>query len=529
MLALAPPLPPRRQPPPTTGCVCPPCRPSLANLLTALGLLTALVVLVARLDRGSGAGACLTGRSAADGAAAAAAPARGVLSTAFGGVRRFSLPGSFERVFPSLGNGSVAGVLHLYLKAALVGGDTRMKGVAVFEFVDYPRHYTQRDIHKDAGILTVPEMRALRLGVRSAAGGWERAVAVEWQCGLEWRPRERRPPPCVAAEQNGSKPYLRMPDVYHDFGRLRDSDVELFVHGWPRYVSLAPLLAAAAPAPVDPLRPPPEPAATVQLLPYPRGLPAGFVAQLLAWRAEHHVPLGIHTTYMYVQPWDEEALAAQPAVRSLAAAGQLRLVSWAEFAGYRDWSVYDLTVQAAHGVLSFWATDTRVWVADLDEFLVTPLAGVPAVLSSPACRPRPAGCYTMYRYNVVLPPGPDGTARDEAALWRAPGPSPLLAQYQRALAYTDFIPPKSFVDPNSVTPVTLHFSTACTGGNGTASPCAVQLACAPVRQQCAWVAHFREMFTQRKPLPAVKPTAALTPGWHRWANQTPFWEAPEAR
>ncbi len=61
---------------------------------------------------------------------------------------------------------------------------------------------------------------------------------------------------------------------------------------------------------------------------------------MLTWRAEHHVPLGISTTYLYVQPRNQAALAAQPFIQYLVAANQLRLVSWGDFSFYKDWDVY---------------------------------------------------------------------------------------------------------------------------------------------------------------------------------------------
>lgn len=496
------------------------------GLAIVLGL--ALVNTKAGRIGGGTATPCLAGPGHPPGGNTAAAP---VLPPEFGGVQRFSIPGSFARVPPSSGDDRVAGVLHFYLKAGIVGGETRMKGLALFEFVDYPPHFLALGITQKSGILNVPEMDSLRVGVRSEAQGWERSVALKRSmCSDRWIQHRRQPSKeyraCVADAQNATtaRNFYRMPDVYLNFGRLANStDVNLFVHGWPRFVSLAPLLAAAQTLPADPLQPPSSPPTFVQHLPYPRGMAPELVAQVLTWRAEHHVPLGIPTSYLYVRPRDQAALAAQPTIRRLVAAGQLQLVSWGDFSFFEDWDTYDLSIQAAHGVLSFWGTNTRVWVADLDEFIVTHL-DVPTMLGSSKCLPRRSACYTMHRYDVVLGAASTDGALREPTIWRTPGHSPLLTAYRQAMVVADEAEPKTWSDPNNVFPVTLHLTTACTGGNDTKSPCSTQVPCAPVRQQCAWIAHILHMFTaQRRGLGKDAVLVPLGPGWLIMANQSRFW------
>jgi hypothetical protein len=65
---------------------------------------------------------------------------------------------------------------------------------------------------------------------------------------------------------------------------------------------------------------------------------------IASWSDEYHAPLGLAATIMHVLPRDAAALAQQPAVQELVAAGRLLLVLWDQFQLYDGWRDYDLQV-----------------------------------------------------------------------------------------------------------------------------------------------------------------------------------------
>jgi hypothetical protein len=189
----------------------------------------------------------------------------------------------------------------------------------------------------------------------------------------------------------------------------------------------------------------------VHVLQAPRGLSPDQVARLLAWRHEHHAPLGLQTMYMYLRPDDAPEYAAHAGIRQQVAAGQLQLVAWDELSSWQDWQVYHSSLQVAHGALSFWATNTLVWVADLDEWIISAVA-LPTLLASPGCVPRAASCFTFPRFNLAIGANGSPQAEAETQAWQQPGPLPLaLPAYERPLVVRPRqVLPKSLSDPNKV-------------------------------------------------------------------------------
>ena len=125
-------------------------------------------------------------------------------------------------------------------------------------------------------------------------------------------------------------PHTESPDISVDLGPTAATDLQLFVYGWPRHVSLTSLLDGALAAPPPP--PPRGPPALIFALPYFSHVDPDRVARLLGWSTAYHAALGFQGAVMYVLAKHAAALRAHPGVRSLLASGRLRLVLWDEFA-----------------------------------------------------------------------------------------------------------------------------------------------------------------------------------------------------
>lgn len=172
-------------------------------------------------------------------------------------------------------------------------------------------------------------------------------------------------------------------------------------------------------------------------------------------------------------------------------------------------------LQYAHGVLSLWGhPNTRVLVADLDEFLAPASAGatLPSMLatgclSEPALRSAP--CFYFQRRTILTSKG-ELPAMNEPALWGAAGGGHPLHQYRFATPPGKLpmqLHPKVLIDPNRVFPASAHHTTGCTAGRGdvanaTAPPrlqsdCSVRQRCVRVPHTCASLFHAANMHRQR--------------------------------
>ena len=280
------------------------------------------------------------------------------------------------------------------------------------------------------------------------------------------------------AKREWGRPVDSLLDVSLDFGPAvtAPSDVELFVSGWPRFVSLEAQLrrAKASPPALTPAAVGGRPPTLVRALPYFKTLSAARAALVLERSHQYHAALGLNRTVLYVKPKDVMEFSAHPRLRAMAASGALTLVQWDELAAFevgaalrlpcRDrrgpaavlgcasacwaapsmpasrcaappphptpppwqgWRDFDLYIQQSHAALSHWGRHARVLLSDADEFVVPNRPGdtLPAMLGPGGClaglRPGPT-CYYFRRRNI-FPPGDVS----EAKLWEDPGPNPL--------------------------------------------------------------------------------------------------------
>ncbi|PSC70646.1 sidekick isoform X1 [Micractinium conductrix] len=433
---------------------------AIASLIVA-GCVAVLFVEFSDYRLGLSAALYSPGAGGSSGTAAAQHVAAGaarqlVLPTSFAGVRHWAIPGELLR--SPLAPDPRAGVLHLYLKALRwPDGHLRIKGFAAFDTVAPP---VRRENYTFAH---VPEVyRHLRLGLRSASGGWERKVALEYpfnRCELQSRSPGFDYAACLAAEKAKQWAQYPIPDISIDLGATSDTDYELFIYGWPRHVDLAAQLQEALARP--PLRPfPPRPPSLYRALPYLSTIHPTRVARILRWSNQYHAAVGLRGALLYVLSKDVAALESNPVIGMLVAARRLTLVLWDDFAWLRQWRDFDLQVVESHAVLSMWGQHARALVMDLDEFFVPAKAGdrLPAMLSQGClARLRPE-CLYFSRYNI-FPHDGSGEPVVEPPLWRQQGPNPLR-RYRWRSPQTS---PKALVDGSRVLPMSVHFTAICSG------------------------------------------------------------------
>ncbi|PSC70647.1 hypothetical protein C2E20_5971 [Micractinium conductrix] len=429
-----------------------------------------------------------------------------ILPTDYGGVHAFRIPGSFPPA-PEL-NQTVSGMLHIYLKALRWrDGHVRLKGFAYFEFTRAPRTWKATRV---VALTNMPQVfHHLRLGLRSPVHGWEREVAVETNFMVCEFVGSQKYDECVANLTTGVPPHTRpayqLPDISVDLGPTAATDLQLFVYGWPRHVSLTALLQAALarrePAPPPSARNP----GVLIAYPYLQRVDPDSVARLLGWSTAYHAALGFQGAVMYVLAKHAAALRAHPGVRALLASERLRLVLWDEFAWLEGWRDFDLRVQNSHQVLSFWGDNVRLLVADVDEFVVPGVQGgtLPQMLAKGGCLHQESECLYLQRRNVFVSdvePAPV----DEPALWNAPGHLPL--RHYRFSASHAHVHPKALVDPSRVFPVQVHWSAVCVGkadvADGSSSDklrgeCSARRRCRRPRPSCTWIAHVGNMHLVR--------------------------------
>ena len=271
----------------------------------------------------------------------------------------------------------------------------------------------------------------LRLGLRSPVHGWEREVAVETNFMVCEFVGSQKYDECVANLTTGVPPHTRpayqLPDISVDLGPTAATDLQLFVYGWPRHVSLTALLQAALarrePAPPPSARNP----GVLIAYPYLQRVDPDSVARLLGWSTAYHAALGFQGAVMYVLAKHAAALRAHPGVRALLASERLRLVLWDEFAwlevrlggrgagssrghAWNDWAALSHAAPCIHAAACLQCFAS----AFLRHPFRPPLA---AACPSPACLlPAPAPC--------LLCGCPDPARRPRASLSGLPPNSP---------------------------------------------------------------------------------------------------------
>lgn len=469
-----------------------------------------------------------------------------VKPTDWAGVRSYRIPGEWELEPAYAGNvtGNRTGVLHIFLKALKWptgdgGYHLRARGFVAFMSINPPEHWREYYTFRNP-----PEVATrLRLLLRSAAGGWQREVAVEFaydkcqrrsaEAGFDFEA-------CVA-EMKAEPPYwsnLGLVDL--DFGPAEavDPNFQLLVDGWPRRVSLkAQLQDALAGLPAEPEgpgEPPSQPygpphtndtvadaaAATaaaadtaarprpklLRAFPYFHTVDANKTAKLIHWSHKYHSPLGFDGVVMYVLPKDVRDMEAHKGLRALMADGRLTLVVWDEFPWHEGWRDFDLQVVESHAVLSQWGRHVRVLIVDPDEFFV------PATSRDTLARMRgPGGCLAPLREECVMVTRRDifphqypvEPPPDEKSWWLG-GKFPLR-RYR--FASNPPYPPKLLLNPNKVFPIDVHFSGICTGtaevaDNSSAAPlrsgCTARAPCSWAAEACVWIAHVGNMHKNRR-------------------------------
>ena len=192
-------------------------------------------------------------------------------------------------------------------------------------------------------------------------------------------------------------------------------NLELAVEGWPRFVALAPLLAAPPPYL------PPNPAAPLRVhhvLPSPYGDPQRWAPPLAASVRYHHA-LGFAPTLLYANADVLPALLAHPTSAPLVAERLLTVVEWHASPDYVDpalfgcltWYRMAHTWKVMHALLSAWGDgNARLLIADLDEVLATPHRTSVSDLLTTGCLSG-ATSWPLARYNVFRAPDPSGAPR----------------------------------------------------------------------------------------------------------------------
>ncbi|KAL4434828.1 hypothetical protein ABPG77_005355 [Micractinium sp. CCAP 211/92] len=450
---------------------------------------------------------CKTGSGLPERGAGLPSRAVRVKPTDWAGVHSYQIPGQWELEPAYAGNitGNRTGVLDIFLKALKWptgdgGYHLRARGFVAFMSINPPEHWREHYTFRNP-----PEVATrLRLFLRSAEGGWQREVAVEfaydkcqrraWEPGFDFEG-------CVA-EMKAEAPYwsnLGIIDL--DFGPAEtvDPNFLLLVDGWPRHVSLkAQLQARGGAAAASAARPRPQ---LLRAFPYFHTVDAVKTARLIHWSHRYHNPLGFDGVIMYVLPKDVRDMEAHKGLRALMADGRLTLVEWDEFPWHEGWRDFDLQIVESHAVLSQWGRHVRLLIVDPDEFFV------PATSRDTVARMRgPGGCLAPLREECVMVVRRDIFPRklpvdpppDEASWWLG-GQFPLR-RYR--FASDPPLPPKLLLNPNKVFPIDVHFSGICTGSaevadNSSAAPlrsgCTSRAPCSWAKEDCAWIAHVGNM------------------------------------
>ncbi|KAL4442074.1 hypothetical protein ABPG77_011335 [Micractinium sp. CCAP 211/92] len=475
--------------------------------------------------------ACTPGRSAHSGSAVGSSI--GAQPATFGGVHHYAIPGAFQPLQPEVDPHPVAGTLHVFLKAARwPDGHLRAKGFAVFEIAQMPAFWAKRKPPvQGAPLRNVPEAaHRLRMAVRSPSRGWKREIALPTSfdhCEAKSASPDFDYEGCVQEARNATQDSYSFPDISLDFGLAEGAptDMELYVIGWPRRISLEvqvqQALVAEDPLPEDEPDSDAPPALYITL-PYLKNVDPAKMARLLTWNLQYHLPLGFRGIVMYVLPRDADLLAAQPGIQKLLASVQLTLVVWDLMAPIDTWHNYDQRVVQAHSVLSFWGRNVRVLVNEHNEFLIPgkPKKTLPDLLGDGCLADLRPECLYFSRQSIFAHNGfGSGVKQPEPALWDATSGGNPLRNYRFAVQH-DF--PKAFVDPNHVLPVSLHWTSACVGNSSIAngrtgkkklrSQCGYFTHCEWVPQECGYVGHVANMFSDREtPLnaPAMKPEGWL--------------------
>lgn len=453
----------------------------------------------------------------------------GAQPATFGGVHHYSLPGAFQPLQPEVDQHPVSGTLHVFLKAARwPDGHLRAKGFTVFEVAEVPASWAKKKPPvRGAPLRNVPEAACrLRMAVRSPSRGWKREISLPTSfdhCEARSASPDFDYEACVLEARNVTQDSYSFSDISLDFGLAEGAptDIELFVIGWPRRISLEmqvqQALAAEDPLPEDEPDSDAQPALYITL-PYLKNVEPAKTARLLSWNLQYHVPLGFRGIVVYVLPRDAEPLAAQPSIQGLLAGGKLTLVVWDALSPMEGWHAYDQRVVQAHSVLSFWGRNVRVLVNEHDDFLIPgkPGKALPDLLPNGCLADLRPECLYFTRRSIFPHNGfGSGMRQPEPALWDAAGGGNPLRHY-RFFVPNDF--PKAFVDPNHVLPVSLHWTSACLGNSSIAnartgrkklrSECSYFTHCDWVPLECGYVGHVANMFGDREtPLnaPAMKP------------------------
>lgn len=246
-------------------------------------------------------------------------------------------------------------------------------------------------------------------------------------------------------------------------------------------------------------------------------------ALLLSRFVSYHHPLGMEGTVVYLRDF-QTFFANTKIMRELMASGLVHVVQWAEFAlpfEETQQQYFDQPLVYAHAILSFWKTNTMLYLADLDEYIALPSPGSLSSLINEGCLSAIPEFVTLIRFKAVanrtMPslddlPG-DILSIEEIELWRLAvdlGIHPI--QLYSVRSTIPFVW-KSIVNPNSTWGFFVHEGFAFprrnksiphTIPNGADPSCyeCSTCACAQTPISCAFIVHLENLFRARNELPA---------------------------
>jgi hypothetical protein len=182
------------------------------------------------------------------------------------------------------------------------------------------------------------------------------------------------------------------------------------------------------------------------------------LSRLLQQQIDYHSGLGIVGTTLYCRPDQCNRYSLDPGIGRLISTGQLLLVEWS-MPYIVDWVYFHQSLQYNHAILQYYRTGTRLFIADIDEFLALKK---PNLISNLHCLNLSKECITIPVF-VVHPMSPvdDEYSISSLQLWEE-----------------NSISGKSIVNPDNVFNFYVHEGSSCQY----------------VNKSCLRIAHFYSMF-----------------------------------
>ncbi len=346
---------------------------------------------------------------------------------------------------------------------------------------------------------------------------------------------------CLRNDELTLDDLISAPFFEFNLGNGTDIAFELGVRGWERgLIRLDSLLRSARLPQME------KPLQVYHLQSPLHGLllqPAAFAAALES-HLNYHMKLGFNGTVFYCREWQIDSIIDSDVVRYYLERGLLRIVRWDEFSLPSIDSVKyeDQAYVYAHALLSFWGTNSRLLMVDLDEYLAHweySTRNVHDLLTTgclapvgPCIRNKRLVVYSSPHKSPLMPHLGSGAGNNvpqaPASFWFS------AATWQDRITRLKYRVPetspegKPFMDPNRVFAPFIHEGGICNGndpepllseggvpldvagGHFYNTSCSTYVPCG--FSTCTWVMHHANMINERSIFNADQ--AFIDESWH---------------